>query len=65
MSSKEQAVAEIVAQMKSLPDDADWPALAERVRLIAGVEKARADMRAGRVHSTTDIKADLRQWLKK
>jgi hypothetical protein len=65
MSSKDQAVAEIVAEMKSLPDDADWAGLAERVRVIAGVEKARADVRAGRLHTTAEIKADLRQWLKK
>jgi hypothetical protein len=65
MSSKEQAVAEIVAEMKSLPEDADWPALAEKVRLMAGIEKARADVRAGRVYTTSEIKADLREWLKK
>jgi predicted transcriptional regulator len=65
MSNKEQAVAEIVAEMENLPDDADWPALSERVRLIAGIEKARADVRAGRVYTTAEIRADLRQWLKK
>jgi hypothetical protein len=65
MSSKEQAVAEIVAEVRSLPEDADWVALSDRVRLLAGIEKARADVRAGRVYTTTQIKADLREWLKK
>ncbi len=65
MSSKEQAVAEIVAEMESLPDDANWPELSERVRLLAGIEKARADVRAGRFYTTSEIKADLREWLKK
>ena len=55
MSSKEQAVAEIVAEMKSLPEDADWVALSDRVRLLAGIEKARADVRAGpRLHHRAD-----------
>jgi len=65
MSSKEQAVTEIVAEMRSLPDDADWEFLSERMRLLAGIEKARADVRAGRVYTTTQIKTDLREWLKK
>ncbi len=65
MSSKEQAVADIVAEMKTLPEDADWQSLSERVRLLAGIEKARADVRAGRVYTTAEIKADLHEWLKK
>ena len=65
MSSKEQAVTEIVAKMSSLPEDADWEFLSERMRLLAGIEKARADVRAGRVYTTTQIKTDLREWLKK
>jgi hypothetical protein len=65
MSSKEQAVADIVAEMKSLPEDADWVSLAERVRLLAGIEKARADVRAGRIYTTSEIKTDLREWLKR
>lgn len=64
MSSKEQAVAEIVTEMRSLPDDADWQGLSDHIRLIAGIEKARADVRAGHVYTTTQIKADLREWLK-
>jgi hypothetical protein len=35
------------------------------MRLLAGIEKARADVRAGRVYTTTQIKTDLREWLKK
>jgi hypothetical protein len=65
MSNKEQAVAEIVAEVKSLPEDADWAALSERVRLLAGIEKARADVRAGRIYTTAQVKSDLREWLKK
>lgn len=65
MSSKEQAVTEIVAEISSLPEDADWEFLSERMRLLAGIEKARADVRAGRVYTTTQIKTDLREWLKK
>ena len=65
MSSKEQAVTEIVAEMSSLPEDADLEFLSERMRLLAGIEKARADVRAGRVYTTTQIKTDLREWLKK
>ena len=65
MSSKEQAVAGMVAEMQSLPDDANWQFLSERVRLLAGIEKARADVRAGRTFTTTEIKADLREWLKR
>ena len=65
MSSKEQAVTEIVAEMSSLPEDSDWQFLSERMRLLAGIEKARADVRAGRVYTTTQIKTDLREWLKK
>jgi hypothetical protein len=65
MSSKEQAVADIVAETKTLPEDVDWQSLSERVRLLAGMEKARADVRAGRVCTTAEIKADLREWLKK
>lgn len=65
MSIKEQAVAEIVAEMKNLPDDADWNGLAERVRLLAGIEKARAGVRAGRLYTPDEIKADVRQWVKK
>ena len=65
MLAKEQAVAEIVAEMKSLPDDANWEFLSERIRLLAEIEKARADVRGGRVYSTAEVKADLREWLKK
>lgn len=65
MSTKEQAVAEIVAEMKGLPDDANWQFFSERVRLLAGIEKARADVRAGRTFTTAEIKADLQAWLKK
>ncbi len=65
MSNKETAIAEIAEEMKMLPDDANWQALTERVRLLAGLEKARADVRAGRVYTTTQIKSDLREWLKK
>lgn len=59
MSIKEQTVAAIVAEIESLPDDVDWQFLSQRVRLLAGVEKARADVRAGRVYSTTEVKADV------
>ena len=65
MSSKEQAVAAIVAEVESLPEDADWVALSDRVRLLAGLEKARADIRAGRVFTTEQIRGDLREWVKK
>lgn len=65
MSSKEQAVTEIVAEMRRLPEDADWESLSDHMRLLAGIEKARADVRAGRLHTTIQIKADLREWLKK
>ena len=65
MSVKEQAVAEIVAEMKSLPDDANWQFLSERIRLLAGLEKARADVRAGRLYTTSEIESDLRECLKK
>lgn len=51
--------------MSSLPEDADWEFRSERMRLLAGIEKARADVRAGRVYTTTQIKTDLREWLKK
>lgn len=59
MSIKEQTVAAIVAEIESLPDDVDWQFLSQRVRLLAGVEKARADVRAGRVYSTAEIKTDI------
>ena len=65
MSSKEQAVIEMVAEMQSLPEDADWRFFSEHVRMLAGIEKARADVRAGRVSTTAQIKADLHEWLKK
>ena len=65
MSVKEQAVAEIVAEMKSLPDYANWQFLSERIRLLAGLEKARADVRAGRLYTTAEIQSDLRECLKK
>ena len=58
-------MAEIAEEMKTLPDDANWQALTDRVRLLAGLEKARADVRAGRVYTTAQIKSDLREWLKK
>ena len=65
MSSKEQALADIVAEMQSMPEDANWEFVSERVRVIAGIEKARADVRAGRVFTTAEIKADLHAWLRK
>ncbi len=65
MSSKEQAVAEIVTEMRSLPEDADWQCLSDHMRLLAGIEKARADVRAGHIYTTAQIKADLHEWLKK
>ena len=64
MSNKEAAVAEIVAEMKQLPDDADWTCLAERRRFLAGLEKARADSRAGRVRTTEEMKAELDTWVR-
>ena len=61
MSSKETAFAAIAA----LPEDATLQDAAERLALLAGIEKGRRDVREGRSRTQDDVEKLLPTWLGK
>jgi hypothetical protein len=56
MSQKEIAINTI----QGLPDSATWADIEERIRFLAGIDRGRADTKAGRVIRQQRVKDGLR-----
>jgi hypothetical protein len=59
MSTKEQALETI----KDLPDDVSWRQIEERIRFMAGVEDARAEVRGGEAIPHEEVCDLLPGWI--
>jgi hypothetical protein len=59
MSTKELALDTI----RGLPEDTSWQEVEERIRFVAAVEKAREEVRDGRVVPHEDVRALLKEWI--
>ena len=59
MSTKEIAIHTI----KSLPDDATWDDIQERINFVAGVRKGLRELDAGKVISHQKVKEEFEEWL--
>ena len=58
MSIKEQAI----AMIRRLPDDADLRDIGEELALLAALQEAEEDIRAGRVVSNEVMKTRVERW---
>ncbi len=61
MSVKEMAIETI----SGLPEDISWSGLEERLRFVAGVEQARAEVKAGSVVPHEEVGERLEEWLRR
>lgn len=59
MSTKELALDTI----RELPEDASWQDVEERIRFVGAIEKARQEVREGRVVPHEEVKALLEEWI--
>ncbi|WP_367873033.1 hypothetical protein [Luteolibacter sp. Populi] len=59
MSTKELAIDTI----RDLPENASWQDVEERIRFVAAIEKARGDVRDGRVVPHEEVRALLDEWI--
>jgi predicted transcriptional regulator len=57
------AKTQLLAWVKSLPDDCDWEDLAADLELRAKVARGLADVRAGRVVSQEEAERRSAEWL--
>lgn len=58
MSTKDLALETI----KDLPDDVSWGQIEERIRFMAGIEAARAEVRRGEVVPHEELRELLSEW---
>ena len=61
MSVKELAIKSI----SSLPEDADWEQIRDRIAFISGVEKGVQQLDEGKGIPVEMLKSELNQWLQK
>ena len=61
MTPKEKAV----AALQSLPANATWDEVAEKVAFMAAIERGRKDVAEGRLISNSEVKQRIREWLRK
>ncbi|WP_035600883.1 hypothetical protein [Haloferula sp. BvORR071] len=59
MSTKELALDTI----RDLPEDASWQDVEERIRFVAAIDRAREDVRQGRVTPHEEVRALLDEWI--
>ncbi|MCX6956774.1 MAG: hypothetical protein NTV51_32000 [Verrucomicrobia bacterium] len=55
MSRKEQALAEIVAEVQRMPEDANWEFVSDHLRMVLSLEKSRVDTNVGNQADTADL----------
>ncbi len=55
MSRKELALAEIVAEVQSMPEDANWEFVSDHLRLVLSIEKSRVDARTGKPATAAEL----------
>lgn len=61
MSVKEQ----VLASLKDLPDQATWEDVDERVRFLAAIDEARAQLDRGEGVPHEQAKREILSWLRK
>ena len=49
--------------IRDLPDDASWQEIEERIRFLAGIEKARNEVRRGEVVPHEEVRELLGKWI--
>lgn len=59
MSTKELALDTI----QGLPEDASWQDIEERIRFVAAIERARQEVREGKVVPQEEVRALLEEWI--
>jgi len=59
MSTKEIAIQTI----RTLPEDASWEDIEERIRFLAAIGKGRKDIRESKVVPHKDVREEFAEWL--
>lgn len=59
MSTKELALDTI----QGLPEDASWQDIEERIHFVAAIERARQEVRDGKVVPHEEVRALLDEWI--
>ena len=59
MNTKESAIHTI----QSLPDDASWEDIRERINFVAGVRKGLQELDEGKAVSHQQVKEEFKEWL--
>jgi hypothetical protein len=59
MSTKELALDTI----QGLPEDASWQDTEERIRFVAAIERARREVREGKVVPQEEVRALSEEWI--
>ena len=59
MSTKELALDTI----QGLPEDASWQDIEERIRFVAAIERARREVREGKVVPQEEVRALSEEWI--
>jgi len=53
---------QVLQAIQRLPDDADFRDVTEEIALLAAVQEAEADIKAGRVVSNEEMKKRITEW---
>ncbi len=51
--------------IRDLPDDTSWQEIEERIRFLAAIEKARAEVRSGEIVPHSEVRNLLAEWTSK
>jgi len=49
--------------IQDMPDSAMWAGIEERIRFLAAIDKALADIKSGKVIPHKEVKENLNKWL--
>lgn len=55
----------VIEKIRELPDDATWEEIEEKIRFIAGVQKAMKSMDNGQGVPKEQVKGKIKEWVSK
>jgi predicted transcriptional regulator len=59
------AKAQILETVQNMPEEAHMHEIVDQIKLVAGIRKAREDVKAGRVVPIEEVEEELPKWISK